>query len=104
MLVISTLGGKTLVLGCMVLYNTSITSLTKSFVLRSLFQEDDLEIEVKDKGTTVIYLWNVSKERIWQATVMLESANLTTVYHFAESKSEALSGALVHLRPTLAKA
>lgn len=86
---------------CMILHHPSITRLTKSFILRTLFQAEDIEIEVMDASTTVIYLWNVRKERIWQATAYLESVNLTTVYSFADSKEEALKEALEHLRPSL---
>ncbi|GEM_PF-4606206 len=87
-------------LGCMILHHPSISRLTKSFILRIIFQAEDIEIEVMDASTTVIYLWNVRKERIWQATAYLESVHLTTVYSFAETKEDALKGALKHLRPS----
>lgn len=84
-------------IGCMILYHATITSLTKSFILRMIFQAEDIEIEVLNAATTVIYLWEVDKEKIWQATVNLESSGLTTVYSFADTKKEALSQGLKHL-------
>lgn len=88
-------------LGCMVLYHDSITSLTKSFILRTLFPVEEIEIEVMDAATTVIYLWNVQKEQIWQATVCLESVNIMTVYGFADTKDAARTAALKHFSSSI---
>ncbi|MHA6252686.1 hypothetical protein [Oceanobacillus sp. CAU 1775] len=84
-------------LGCMILSHDTITQLTKSLILRATFHEEIIEIEVLDKATTVIYLWNVTKEKVWQATMDLNSKDIKTVYAFGKSKHEAYKIASSHL-------
>ncbi|MCG5104986.1 hypothetical protein [Oceanobacillus alkalisoli] len=81
-------------LGCMVLYHPFISSYTKSFLLRSMFNKQRIEIEVMDKTTTIIYFEEVEKRLIWQATMDLESSGIQTVYAFEHTKEKALEKAL----------
>lgn len=73
----------------MLLEHPTVSRLTKSMLLRSMFAEEEIEIEVIDKARTIIYVWNVEREKVWQATMDLESADITTVYAFASTKEEA---------------
>lgn len=91
-------------LACMILYHPSINQITKSFILRTIFQHESIEIEVLDAATNVIYIQEVSKKKLWQATIDLLSADLTIVYSFAETKEMALHHALRHLETHLALA
>lgn len=79
---------------CMVLHHSSITSYTKSFLLRSIFQKENIEIEVLDKATTAIFIERADKEKVWQATVDLESIGIQTVYAFHDEKDKVLEDAL----------
>ncbi|GGN53915.1 MULTISPECIES: hypothetical protein [Oceanobacillus] len=81
-------------LGCMVLYHPLISSYTKSLLLRSVFNNQRIEIEVLDKKTTIIYLEGVEKCQVWQATMDFESSGIQTVYAFEHTKERALEEAL----------
>lgn len=83
---------------CMLLEHPTVSRLTKSMLLRSIFAEEEIEIEVMDEARTVIYVWNVGKEKVWQATMDLESGDITTVYAFASTKEEAYELALSNLQ------
>ncbi len=74
---------------CMILYHSTITSLTKSRILRSIFHGEEFEIEVLNERTMIIYLWNVKKIDIWQAAALLESTNIQLGFGFGIDKSEA---------------
>lgn len=78
---------------CMILYHSTITSLTKSRILRSIFYGEEFEIEVFNARAMTIYLWNVKKIDIWQAAALLESTNIQIGYGFGINKSEASSNA-----------
>jgi hypothetical protein len=73
----------------MILYHSTITSLTKSRVLRAIFYGEEFEIEVLDAQSMIIYVWNVKKIDIWQAAVLLESADIQLGYGFGDYKIEA---------------
>lgn len=62
-----------------------------------MFQEEAIEIEVLDSRKVVAFIKEVEKERIWQATVDLESAGITTVYAFGKTKEKVFAEALAHL-------
>lgn len=92
-----TKGGLLLQLTCMIIYHPTITRITKSLLLRAIFQHERIEIEVLDAATTVIYIQEVNKKKLWQATIDLLSADLITVYSSAETKEIALHQALRQL-------
>jgi len=79
---------------CMILYHPTITSLTKSRLLRSIFYGKEFEIEVLDQHTMSIYLWNVNKFDVWQAAVLMESADIQFGYGFGDYKAEAKTNAI----------
>jgi hypothetical protein len=75
------------------LYHTTITFLTKSRILRAMFHSENFEIEVLDKNTMIIFLWNVNKMDVWQAAVLLESTGIQFGYGFGDYKLEARTSA-----------
>jgi len=78
---------------CLILFHSTITSLTKCKILRFIFHGDDYEINVIENNTVIIYLWNVKKIKIWQAAVHFESTNMFTGYGFGRTKENALNNA-----------
>ncbi|MEN1970201.1 hypothetical protein WMZ97_19290 [Lentibacillus sp. N15] len=74
---------------CLILYHHTITSLTKCFMLRAIFKEEELEIHVQGNNTVVIYLWNVKKAAVWQAALTFEMTNMMTGYGYGERKKDA---------------
>lgn len=74
---------------CLILYHTTITSLTKCKILRAMFHTEDFEIVVGAANMVTIYLWNVGKIDIWQAATDFESTNIITCYGFGERMREA---------------
>ncbi|GGB57688.1 hypothetical protein GCM10011409_38970 [Lentibacillus populi] len=74
---------------CLILYHHTITSLTKSFMLRAMFHEEDFEIHVSGNNTVTIFLWNVNKEAVWQAALEFEMADIMTGYGFGKQKNDA---------------
>ena len=78
---------------CMILYHPTITSLTKSRLLRSIFHKDAFEIEVLDHRTMIIYLWNLQKIDVWQVAALLESVDIQLGYGFGNYKIEAKTDA-----------
>jgi hypothetical protein len=82
----------------MVLDHPSVTAQTKSLVLRSIFQTEEIEIELLDTSKTVIYVKDARKEQVWQATVDLDSEGIRAVYAFGNSKEEVLQQCLHYLK------
>ncbi len=78
---------------CLILYHQTITSLTKCFMLRVMFTEEELEIHVEGDHTVYIFLWNVDKSAVWQAALMFELTNIMTGYGFGKRKEDAESEA-----------
>jgi len=78
---------------CLILFHSTITSSTKSKILRFMFHEDDYEINVIENNTVIIYLWNVNKIKIWQAALHFESTNMFAGYGFGKTKGKALNNA-----------
>lgn len=74
---------------CLILYHSTITSLTKCKILRAMFKEEEFEIDVIENNTVMIYLWNVEKERIWQAAIDFETTNIVSGYGFGRRKIDA---------------
>lgn len=74
---------------CLILYHYTITSLSKCFLLRAMFHEEDFEIKVLENHTVVMYLWNVKKTAIWQAALTFETAEIMVGYGFGKGKKDA---------------
>ena len=77
----------------MILYHPTVTCLTKSRILRSIFNGEEFEIEVLSPRTMLIYLWNVNKIEIWQTAALLESADIQLGYGFGDYKAGARTNA-----------
>lgn len=77
--------------GCLILYHDSITSLTKSKMLRAIFYEKEFEIHVLDHRTVVLYVWGIEdeKEDIWQAAANFTSTNIVVGYGFGKGRCDA---------------
>ncbi len=78
-----------MMIGCLILYHKTVTSLTKSMLLRAVFHEEDFEIEVLDESTVVLYVWNVERRHVWQAVLDFELASVHAGYGFGNYKWEA---------------
>ncbi|MBY7142742.1 hypothetical protein KFZ56_06555 [Virgibacillus sp. NKC19-3] len=74
---------------CLILYHSSITSLTKCKILRAMFHEEEFEINVIEDNTVIIFIWNLNKEAIWQAVVNFETTNMKIGFGFGERKHDA---------------
>ncbi|WP_382390224.1 hypothetical protein [Lentibacillus juripiscarius] len=70
-----------------------MTNLTKIMMLRAMFHEEDFEIEVLGGSTVIIYIWNVERERIWQAALGFETVNVRAGYGFGKYKHDAREAA-----------
>lgn len=81
--------------GCLILYHDSITSITKSKILRSMFHKKEFEIHVQDHRTVVLYVWDMEdeKEEIWQAAANFASTNIIVGYGFGKRKQDAKEAA-----------
>lgn len=73
----------------MILYHTTVSSLTKCKILRAMFHTEDFEIVVEGANTVTIYLWNVEKVDVWQAVADFESTNIIACFGFGKSMEEA---------------
>lgn len=71
---------------CLILYNKAISSLTKCKILRVMFKDEQFEINVIEKNTVIIYVWNVEKALIWQAALDFEMAGISVGYGFGALK------------------
>lgn len=78
---------------CLILYHSTITSLTKCKILRAMFHEEEFEINVIEDHTVIIFIWNLDKEKIWQAVVNFETTNMKLGYDFGERKKDAITEA-----------
>ncbi|WP_373895378.1 hypothetical protein [Virgibacillus sp. CBA3643] len=78
---------------CLILYHTTITSLTKCKILRAMFHEEEFEINVIGENTVIIFLWNLDKEKVWQAVVNFETTNMKVGFGFGERKRDAITEA-----------
>src|SRR5699024_7460119 len=78
---------------CLILCHPTITSATKSKILRFMFYEDDYEINVIDNNTVMRYLRKVKKIKIWQEALHFESTNMFAGYGFGKTKEKALNKA-----------
>ncbi|RFA36029.1 hypothetical protein CAI16_06230 [Virgibacillus dokdonensis] len=74
---------------CLKIYHPTVTTLTKCKMLRFMFKDYPLQIEVISKNAVLIYVWNVPKKEVWQAFINFESTNVITGYGFSEEKAEA---------------
>ncbi|API91289.1 hypothetical protein J32TS6_34170 [Virgibacillus pantothenticus] len=74
---------------CLKIYHPTITTLTKCKILRFIFKDYPLEIEVISKNAVIIYVWGVPKKEVWQAVTNFESTNVIAGYGFSQEKSEA---------------
>ncbi|WP_106494581.1 hypothetical protein [Lentibacillus sp. Marseille-P4043] len=74
---------------CLILYHHTITSFTKCFILRAMFNSEDFEIHVSGNNTVSIYLWNVERAEVWQAAMDFESTNIMTGYGYGKRKKDA---------------
>ncbi|WP_060680235.1 hypothetical protein [Virgibacillus halodenitrificans] len=86
--------------GCIIIKHEDITSLAICKVLRLIFYEEDFEIEIQDKETLHIYLWNVKKTVIWQTVLQFISSQLSVGYGFGSNIYEAYAAANVSLQKT----
>jgi hypothetical protein len=77
----------------MILDHPTVSNLTKCKMLRFMFHEDDCEIQVTEKNTVVIYLWNVDKIKVWQVVADLLSTNIYAGYGFGSRKKLAYEDA-----------
>jgi hypothetical protein len=75
--------------GCLIVYHRSITSLTKSKILRAMFHEREFEIHIEDHHTAILYVWGMEKEEIWQAATNFISSKVLVGYGFGDEKNEA---------------
>ncbi|MFD1040076.1 hypothetical protein ACFQ3N_17015 [Virgibacillus byunsanensis] len=80
-------------MGCLILYHTTITSLTKCNILQAVYSDEEFEIEIMDNNTVVIYLWNIKKAAIWQAVLLFEVANIMVGYGFGDRKKDTMQKA-----------
>ncbi|GGK03591.1 hypothetical protein GCM10007063_27330 [Lentibacillus kapialis] len=80
--------------GCLILYHQTITSLTKIRILRAIFHEEDFEIHVMGSNTVIMYLWNVDKGVILQTALILETEFIETGFGFGNCKRNALKNAV----------
>ncbi|UJL47311.1 hypothetical protein KFZ58_05220 [Virgibacillus sp. NKC19-16] len=78
---------------CLILYHSTITSLTKCKILRAMFHEEEFEINVIGENTVIIFLWNLDKEKVWQAVVNFETTNMKIGYGFGDRKNDAIKEA-----------
>lgn len=85
-------------ISCLILGHPTITNLTKCKLLRFIFHEDEYEIQVIQKNTIVIYLWNVEKVKVWQTVANFESTEVLVGYGFGKRKNEAYDAANTLLR------
>src|SRR5699024_3147489 len=76
-------------IGCLILYHTKVTSLTKIKMLRFILKDEQFEINVVDNHTVIVFVWNVDKKFIFQTAVDFECASIATGYGFGKLKKEA---------------
>ncbi|MDY0406872.1 hypothetical protein P5G51_017275 [Virgibacillus sp. 179-BFC.A HS] len=75
--------------GCLVLYHTDITSLTKSKMLRYCFHGKDYEIVVEDGHSVSAFIWNLKRNELYQTALLFECSGLCTGYGFGDNKEMA---------------
>ena len=76
-------------IGCLILYQPDVLSLTKCKILRAMFHHKVFEIEVLSQQTVLIYIWDVIKEDIWQAVVDFETEYILSGYGFSTNVNNA---------------
>ena len=76
-------------IGCLILYHTSVLSLTKCRMLRSMFYKYEFEIHVLENFTVLMFIWDIQIEEIWQAAIIIESENIAVGYGLSRNKLEA---------------
>lgn len=74
---------------CLILYSDSIEKRTKKMILDALLQFKDYEILDTEDNTSIIFLWNMMKQDIWQCALDLEFAGIHVGYGFGCNKKEA---------------
>lgn len=87
--------------GCLILYEPAILSLTKSRMLRSMFYQRKFEIHVLANYTVLIFVWNINRTQVWQAALIMESENIAVGYGVAESEMDAGVQAIKKLQERL---
>ncbi|WP_449354310.1 hypothetical protein ACUL41_13880 [Virgibacillus natechei] len=58
-----------------------------------MFHEEEFEINVIGENTVIIFLWNLDKEKVWQAVVNFETTNMKVGFGFGERKRDAITEA-----------
>lgn len=81
-------GGNVMV-SCLILQHSTITSLTKCKMLRFIFKDYVFEIEVLSKDTAISYIYDVEKHMVWRAFALFETTNMIVGYGFGKDKVEA---------------
>ncbi|AIF45187.1 hypothetical protein [Virgibacillus sp. SK37] len=85
---------------CIIIKHEDITSLAICKILRLIFYEEDFEIEIQNKETLHIYLWNVKKIVIWQTVLQFITSQLSVGYGFGSNIYEAFTAAEDSLQKT----
>lgn len=88
-------------LGCLIMYHREIANEVKEEILRTMYKEYMHEMEVIDDHRVLIYVWNITKDEIWQGVANLQSTNIVCGYGFGSVKKEAKQEAVEKLFTTL---
>src|SRR5690625_5939988 len=83
---------------CLVLYHSTISSLTKCRILRYTFHKEDFEIEVIGNRTVIIYIRNIHEMKVWQAVMNIEMMDILVGYGFGNQKDQTRISAFNRLR------
>lgn len=86
-----------MLVSCLILQHSTITSFTKVQMIRAIFCSSDVEINETDDHTVVTYIWNVGRDEIWQAVADFQTTNIRIGYGFGERKKDAKREALKKL-------
>ncbi|WP_100013312.1 hypothetical protein [Lentibacillus sediminis] len=86
-----------MLVSCLILKHSTITSFTKMQMVQAIFFSADVEINETDDHTVVTYIWNAGRDEIWQAVADFQTTNMRIGYGFGERKIDAKREALKKL-------
>lgn len=84
-------------ISCLILYHEPINKSTAQTVIRSSLQHKDYNIVEEDDDGFTVYIWNVTKQVIWQIVFYLEFSKITVGYGFGNCKKQAEEEAILIL-------
>ncbi|MDC3425273.1 hypothetical protein NC797_12250 [Aquibacillus sp. 3ASR75-11] len=90
-------------IGCLILYHSSITNKTKLQIFQAMFAVKEMQVEEDDEHTVIGYIFDVSQLMVWQAALEFECADVLVGFGFGTTVEEVKAKAYRSLAKRISK-